>query len=91
MKLIDADALNLVLGKACDENHSGHLSRYDIADALYDAPEFRCAMCRFWDMRSSETMSYPHRCTVSGSFSCRGGELWTDPEFGCCHFSRRQP
>lgn len=41
MRLIDADALNLALGKACDEQNvtpRGMLNRFDLAAILDAAP-----------------------------------------------------
>jgi hypothetical protein len=48
-----------------------------------------CESCRFWDLQKNDNPDYMHRCTVSGSFRCEGGTLFTEPSFGCVHHSRR--
>lgn len=50
MRLIDADALDLALGQACDAKRQtprGCLNRFDLKDALDAAPTICCAECEY--------------------------------------------
>jgi hypothetical protein len=50
MRLIDADALDLALGQACDAKRQtprGCLNRFDLKDALDAAPTVCCAECEY--------------------------------------------
>jgi hypothetical protein len=92
MGLIDADSLKSALAELAVRNPSGiaHQTVALVANSLDGFPEIACRDCRFWDLTSSRFAGELQPCRVSGSFRTTGG-LYTEADFGCVHYSGRQP
>ena len=78
MRLIDADALNLALGSACDEKRQtprGCLNRFDLADILRAQKTIACERCEHHKPKFNN-VGYPW-CSPVG---------YHHQDFGCVHF-----
>ena len=85
MRLIDADALDLALGQACDAKRQtprGCLNRFDLKDALDAAPTVCCAECEY----------YAPYHEAWGECACghMEAEHMPRPTFGCTHWEQRR-
>jgi len=84
-ELIDREALRAAMEKVMG-SYARTISIGTTMGVINAAPEVVCETCRFWEM-GFHMFEGVRRCGVRGSFR---GDLWTDGDFGCVHWSARR-